>query len=330
MVKFLVIRLSSIGDIVLTTPVVRGLKTQVENAEIHYLTKPAFAGLVSENPYISKVHLLEQRQADTVRQLAEENFDYIIDLQHNLRSLDIKRNLKRMHFTVRKLNFRKWLLVHLKINRLPDRHIVDRYMDTTRLFDVEKDGRGLDFFIPENEEIPPEQLPPSHRNGYIALVIGANHQTKMMPVGKLVELCQKTEHPIILIGGPREKETGEELIASLPEKKVYNGAGLWTINQSASVISQARCVITPDTGMMHIAAAFKKPVITIWGNTVPDFGMNAYLPGKGSADFGVAGLSCRPCSKLGKPACPKKHFKCMLDQDTSRIIDTADELFRTS
>src|SRR6056297_2802800 len=109
MVKFLVIRFSSIGDIVLTTPVVRGLHLQVEGAEIHYLTKPGYASLLTANPYITKVHTLAEHLPDTVTTLKTEEFDYIIDLQNNLRSLQIKRALKRMYFTVHKLNLKKWL-----------------------------------------------------------------------------------------------------------------------------------------------------------------------------------------------------------------------------
>ena len=328
MVKFLVIRFSSIGDIVLTTPVVRGLKQQVKDAQVHFLTKPAFVSILQENPHIDKIHSLSGIQNETVNGLKQENFDYVIDLQNNLRSLDIKRSLKRMYITVNKLNVRKWLLVNLRINMLPEKHIVDRYLETTQLFDVKDDGLGLDYFIPADEEVTPDQLPGTHQEGYIAVVIGANHQTKKMPLSKLTALCDRLEHPSVLIGGPEDKAQGEQLAASQPGKPVLNGCGSWSINQSASVIQNASVVITHDTGMMHIASAFRKPVLTIWGNTVPAFGMYAYKPGSGSDHFEVEGLSCRPCSKLGKPACPKKHFRCMADQDTDSIARKANAIFR--
>jgi ADP-heptose:LPS heptosyltransferase len=327
MVKFLVIRFSSIGDIVLTTPVVRGLSQQVENAEVHYLTKPDFAPLLSVNPYITKVHILAENPAETIGQLKQEGYDYVIDLQHNLRSLNIKRALKRMFFTVHKLNRKKWLLVNLRINRLPDLHIVDRYLHTVQLFSVENDGKGLDYFIPEGEHVADTDLPAPFRSGYIALVIGAKHVTKQLPPEKMAALITGLNHPVILVGGPEDKENGEWLVASLPQKKILNGCGRWTVNQSASVIQQANCVITHDTGMMHIAAAFNKKIITIWGNTVPQFGMYAYQPDPSSIDFEVDGLTCRPCSKLGKSSCPKTHFKCMVDQDTGEIAAAANRLF---
>lgn len=327
MVKFLVIRFSSIGDIVLTTPVLRGLKQQVEDAEIHYLVKPAFAPVLSANPYITKIHLLSENTNETVALLKAENFDYVLDLQNNLRSLSIKRSLRRMYFTVNKLNLKKWLFVNLKVNRMPDLHIVDRYMETARLFDVSDDGGGLDYFIPEEDNIAKDSLPEAFRKGYVAVVLGAKHETKKLPAEKLLELVSKLNQPVILVGGPEDRERGEVLLKELSSRPVFNGCGQWSINESASVIEQAVCVITHDTGMMHIAAAFRKKILTIWGNTLPAFGMYPYRPHPDSANFEVDGLSCRPCSKLGKTRCPKKHFRCMMEQQTDIIAAKANSFF---
>lgn len=328
MVKFLVIRFSSIGDIVLTSPLVRCLKNQVENTEIHFLVKPAFTEILKGNPHITKIHELSRIQNETVAVLKEENFDYILDLQNNVRSINIKRTLKRMYFTVDKLNLKKWLLVNFRINRMPGIHIVDRYLATVKVFDVLNDNKGLDYFIPENEKIPISRLPNLFHKGFIVLVMGAKHNTKKLPPEKLIEIAGELEHPLILIGGKEDEQEGELLIAALPEKPIFNGCGKWTINESASVIQHSECVITHDTGMMHIAAAFKKRIITIWGNTIPLFGMYAYQANPKSIDFEVNGLRCRPCSKLGKKSCPRKHFRCMADQDTGRIARAANDLFR--
>lgn len=323
MVKFLVIRFSSIGDIILTTPVVRCLKLQVESAEVHFLTKPAFGAMLGANRYISKIHILSENPGETIDALRGEGFDYVIDLQNNLRSLRIKRSLKRMYFTVNKLNLKKWLLVNFRINRLPDLHIVDRYLKTVELFDVKNDGAGLDYFIPEEEVVIPSSLPEAFKNGYIAAAIGAKHNTKRLPPDRWTELAGKLQKPVVLIGGTEDRAVGEKIIDALPGTTILNGCGRWTINQSASVIEHSDCIITHDTGMMHIAAAFKKRIITIWGNTIPQFGMSAYLPGEGSVNFEVNGLTCRPCSKLGMEKCPKKHFRCMMDHDIQKIAVTA-------
>ncbi len=323
MVKFLVVRFSSIGDIVLTTPVVRHLKKQVDNAEVHYLTKQSFAPLLETNPYIDKVHAFNGDMKTCLKGLREEGFDYIIDLHHNTRTARIKFGLKRMDFSVRKLNVQKWLLVNFKVNRLPDMHMVDRNMETISSFIEESDEGGLDYFIPQEGQIQLSQLPEPFRNGYTGLSIGAQHETKKLPLGLLIELCNKLTHPVIILGGPGDRETGESILAALPGKPLLNSCGNYSIHQSASLVQQARLLITHDTGLMHIGAAFGKKIITIWGNTVPAFGMSPFKSDPSSLGFEVSGLSCRPCSKIGFQKCPKKHFKCMMDQNIDGIAVTA-------
>src|SRR5665811_495333 len=147
--KFLIIRFSSIGDIVLTTPVVRCLRKKFPDAQIHYLTKQSFASIVLTNAYINKVHVFKDDMDAIIEELKKENFDYIIDLHHNLRTLRIKQVLKKIKsFSFNKLNIQKWVFVNFKINIMPDKHIVDRYMETVKSLGVVNDGLGLDYFIP--------------------------------------------------------------------------------------------------------------------------------------------------------------------------------------
>lgn len=327
MVKFLVVRFSSIGDIVLTTPVVRQLKMQVEDAEIHYLTKKAYAPLLKANPYIDHIHSFDGNIRSCIQKLREKKIDYIIDLHHNARSARIKLGLKRMDFTVHKLNWLKWLYVRFKIDRLPDKHIVDRYLETIDAFISERDEHGLDHFIPEEEELGPGKLPEEYRSGFIGLSIGAQHSTKMLPPEKLIELCSYLQHPVIILGGPGDQATGETIVAALPDKTIFNACGRYSIHQSASLVRMCEVLITHDTGLMHIGAAFKKKIISVWGNTVPQFGMFPYRPHGGSARFEVKQLPCRPCSKIGHNQCPKKHFKCMMDQDLKGMAEAAHKLF---
>ncbi|MCK5137573.1 MAG: glycosyltransferase family 9 protein [Bacteroidales bacterium] len=330
MVKFLVVRFSSIGDIILTTPVVRHLKQQVEDAQVHFLTKSAFVPLLEANPYIDRIHSFDGDIKACISDLKNEGIDYIIDLHHNTRSARIKFSLKRMDFSVNKLNRQKWLYVNFKLNRLPDVHMVDRNLETIRTFISEKDKGGLDYFIPEQERIDVSSLPEAFQNGYIALAIGAQHQTKKLPVESLVELCRKLSFPVIILGGPTDKETGVAIIDNLPGKTLLNTCGMYTIHQSASAVQQAGVLITHDTGLMHIGAAFNKKIITIWGNTVPAFGMFPFRADPSSVQFEVSGLKCRPCSKIGYQRCPKKHFRCMLEQDIDAIANTANRLFLTT
>jgi ADP-heptose:LPS heptosyltransferase len=330
MVKFLVVRFSSIGDIILTTPVVRHQKKQVEQAQVHYLTKSAHASLLEANPYIDQIHVFNGDLNATVRKLKEVGFDYIIDLHHNARTERLKMKLKRMDFSVNKLNFRKWLYVNFKLDRMPDRHMVDRNLDTIRSFISERDGGGLDYFIPQQEEIPMATLPASFQKGYIGLAIGAQHKTKMLPAELLTELCNGLEHPVIIMGGEADTAVADAIVQALPGKEIINGCGLYSIHQSASLVRQSRLLITHDTGLMHIGAAFRKKIITIWGNTVPQFGMYPYKADPDSLQFEVTGLGCRPCSKIGYQKCPKKHFKCMKEQDIEGIASSANRLFGAS
>lgn len=323
MVKFLVVRFSSIGDIVLTTPVVRHLKQQVEDAEVHYLTKSAYKSLLEANPYVDRIHAFDGDIKACIAKLREEGIDYVIDLHHNVRSARIKYGMKRIAFSVHKLNWLKWLYVSFKINRLPDRHMVDRNLDTIHSFIEEVDDGGLDYFIPEKSEVHIHSLPEPFRKGYVGLSIGAQHETKKLPVESLVKLCQKLDYPVVILGGPEDKQRGERLVSSLPGKKILNGCGSYSIHQSASLVRQAKVLITHDTGLMHIGAAFHKKIISVWGNTVPRFGMFPYRADASSVQFEVGALSCRPCSKIGYQKCPRKHFKCMLEQDLDGMASTA-------
>ncbi len=325
MVKYLVVRFSSIGDIVLTTPVIRCLKTQVDGAKIHYVTKKQFVPIISNNPYIDQIHSFSGNLNALIRELKNEHFDYIIDLHHNLRSALLKSRIRTLSFSFPKLNVQKWLLVNLKINRLPDRHIVDRYLKTVRLFDVKNDNLGLDYFIPEEDIVKPESLPVEFRKGYIAFAIGGLHTTKKLTAEKIFGICKEVDKPVVLLGGKEDRETGCE-IAEKAGNTIYNACGMYAINQSASLVQQAILVITHDTGLMHIAAAFRKKIISIWGNTIPEFGMFPYYPDPESVIVQVPGLSCRPCSKIGFEKCPKKHFKCIKDIDINRIIQIANDL----
>lgn len=311
MKKILVIRFSSIGDIVLTSPVVRCLQKQT-GAEIHFITKKSFAGIVANNPYISKVYSFEDSVHEVGEQLKAEQYDFVVDLHHNVRSLQVKRLLKVPYAAFPKLNIEKWLLVNLKINRLPAIHIVDRYFQTVKKLGVKNDGAGLDYFIPEADHIAVETLPATHRTGYIALVTGAKFATKQMPVSKMVEIIHKLNRPVVLLGGKEDTETGEAVAAGCGAL-VYNACGKYNLSQSASLLKQADFVITHDTGLMHIAAALKKKIYSVWGNTVPAFGMTPYLPGEGSKIIEVKNLACRPCSKIGHSRCPKGHFRCMTE-----------------
>ncbi|MDP4264037.1 MAG: glycosyltransferase family 9 protein [Bacteroidota bacterium] len=326
--KLLLIRFSSIGDIVLTTPVIRCLKKQVPDAEVHFVTKEAFLPVVAHNPYIDKLHLWAHSRELMVHELAGENYDYIIDLHHNARTLRLKRELKKKSYSFYKLNIEKYIYTSIKLNILPKVHIVDRYLDTVGPFGVKNDGAGLDYFISAKEETTKHDIPASHHAGYIACVIGAALGTKKWPVNKWKEFAGRLDHPLILLGGKEDAGSGRE-IASADPVKIYNACGKFSINESADLVRKAKLIITHDTGLMHIAAAYKRPVISLWGNTVPSFGMYPYygdnfLSAQQRLPYDILQVNklwCRPCSKIGYAKCPLGHFKCMQQIEVADVLD---------
>ena len=318
--KILIIRFSSIGDIVLTTPVIRCIKKQLNGVELHYLTKKAFESVLSGNNYIDKLHFLNDSLSSTIADLKVEKFDYIIDLHHNLRTFIIKTRLGISSSSFDKLNWQKWLLVTFKKNLLPPVHIVDRYLKTVEFLGVKNDNKGLDYFLLQNHHLR-LLLPPSHQE-YIALVIGAQHATKRLPTERLIELCRLIKQPLVLLGGPDDVQRGEEIMSAAGDH-IFNGCGKFKLDQSAFLVKMSKLVITHDTGLMHIAAAFNKPILSVWGNTVPQFGMYPYMADQ-SYKFEVSGLSCRPCSKIGYAKCPLGHFKCMNNIDLIALSKQSD------
>jgi len=323
MKKILIIRFSSIGDIVLTTPVIRCLKEQLPEVKIHYLTKKQYIPILQSNPYITKIHLFKDNFQELIPKLKAEGFDHIIDLHKNLRSFYIRFKLERPATSFPKLNYQKWLITTLHIDQLPRIHIVDRYFRAVEKLGVKNDRNGLDYFLLDSEQVDISQRYPKLTQNFIAIAIGAKHQTKIFPTHRIAALCDQLPLPVILLGGKEDMARGE-LIREESNAVVVNACGALPLNASASLIKQARLVISNDTGLMHIAAAMKKPIISIWGNTVPAFGMYPYLP-EGqqhlSSMIEVPDLGCRPCSKLGYDACPKSHFDCMEKIDLKAIAE---------
>lgn len=323
MQKILIIRFSSIGDIVLTTPLLRAIKQQKPNVEVHYLTKKSFATVLENNPYINQLILLDEDIQITIKQLKKEKYDQIIDLHKNLRTFRIKKCLGTISHSYEKLNWEKWLLVSLKINNLPSVHIVQRYIDTLKNLGVKNDGKGLEYYSGLESQEHINGLPIEIAQKYAAIVIGGTYFTKQIPTEKLLEIIEMIPIPVMLLGGPNDKSLAEEVVKKT-SSKVYIAAGKSSLNESAEIIRRSQFVVCSDTGLMHIAAAYQKKIFSVWGSTVPEFGMYPYMPDHPELSVIIEkkDLSCRPCSKLGFENCPKKHFDCMMTLDFSVIRDS--------
>ena len=320
--KILVVRFSSIGDVVLTTPIVRALKKQVPNAEVHFLTKKTFASILKVNPYVDKVYAIEKSINECLSELKSEQFDWVIDLHNNLRTRSLKFKLRRPSKSFSKLNWKKWLLVKFKVNKMPDVHIVQRYFDTVKHLGVENDLGLCDFPIEEENKVDVTETFGLEPQKFISIVIGAKFGTKQLPINKIVEVIDTANLPVVLIGGPDDRMMGEKVLNKVKNKSVLNTCGNFNLQGSASILSQSHKVLTNDTGMMHIASAFEVSIVSVWGNTTPDLGMYPYRPNQKESFtvHQVEGLNCRPCSKIGFSNCPKEHFDCMEKQDVSAIV----------
>lgn len=327
--KFLIIRLSSIGDIVLTTPAIRCLRKQYPNAEIHFLTKKKFKAVTIANPYIDKFHYYDANFSKLKKELKSEHFDYIIDLHKNLRTLRLWFSLRSKWLSYQKLSIQKFLLTKLHIDVMPKKHITLRCLEALISLGVKDDGLGLDYFIPKEEEVALDKLPLSHRDGFGAMVIGASYYTKKLPDYKLIELCDKIATPIILLGGKEDFDEGEKIVLGSKSKLILNACGKFSLNGSADLVKKSSWVISHDTGLQYIACAFQKPVMAIWGGTSPKLAVEPYYGEQNLAlykNFIVPDLPCQPCSNFGTKSCPKKHFKCMKNQDTTSIVKELEKM----
>ncbi|MBW4890728.1 glycosyltransferase family 9 protein [Mucilaginibacter sp. HMF5004] len=318
--KILVIRFSSMGDIIYTTPIVRCLKQQLPGAEIHFLTKPAFKYIYDDNPYVDKVLLLKDKLSDTIQEIKSGQYDHIIDLHNNLRTAIIKFKTGIRSSTFPKYTVRKWLSLKLRKNLVPHTHIVERYMQAVHFLGVINDDKPIDYFI-KNNYLLSDLLPLSHQNGYIVFVIGATHFTKRMPNKKIISICQQIAAPVVLLGGNDVKSNADEINLALGDK-IYNACGKTTLDESVFIVSKALKVIGFDTGLTHIAEAFNVPIASIWGGTAPELlGVQPYKV-KDAEVIGIE-LPCRPCSKFGLEKCPLGHFKCMNEIPESVVVSFA-------
>ncbi|MFN5621871.1 MAG: glycosyltransferase family 9 protein [Flavobacteriales bacterium] len=329
MTKILIIRFSSIGDIVLITPLLRAIKEQMKSeVEIHVLTKKSFAGVLEANPHVARIHTIEDNVNAVIPQLRAEHFDRIIDLHSNLRSAQVKRALGVPSTSLHKYNIQKWFWVNFGINKMPNNHIVDRYFETLQPLHITADGKGTEYYIPANKGISEQGLPEIMQRPFIAFAIGAAHEGKRMSPQHLREVCQAIRQPLVLIGGPEDKAMGDEIVSACG-KNVYNSCGSWTLHQSADAVRRASIVIAGDTGMMHIASAFRKKIISLWGCTKPGLGMYPYLPDPASIILEpLASASFKPldypCSKLGNRCKHGMNNRC-IDHITAEQITSAIE-----
>ena len=321
----LVIRFSSIGDIVLTTPVLRRLRAAYPDASIDFCIKSPFVSLLEGSPYLNAVYTSDAPPRG--------HYDMVVDLQNNLRSRSIVRRVSYERvYRYRKMNWKKLLLVRTGLNLFGTTDsVVDRYMASMPWNGAGADDVGCELWLSEDDRRFAASL--SAVDEYrLAVCFGANHLTKRYPPRKFASIIEsltaRLELRIFLLGGPEDVKHAEEILATLspePVSKVVNLAGKTSLARSAAVLESCDAVLTNDTGLMHMASAFGKQLFVLFGSSVGEFG---FLPYRTSYSlFEVCNLSCRPCSHIGRDRCPKGHFRCMMDIPEHSVAEKILEYF---
>lgn len=292
------------GDIVLTTPLIRALAERFPEAELHYLTRPTYRSLLEYHPLLTEVHTWPPSQ--TLQALRWEG---ILDLQKNLRTLPLRWRLSyKKYATFPKENWRKWWMVR-RGRPQPLRHIVLRYAEALRTWGIAPEQMGpLEVHIPAHIQQKVSAELSALPRPWLAVGLGGTYGTKKWPISYFQELLQKLGWPVVLLGGAAERAEAEAIAQALPQPTLLT-AGRYSLLETAAVIAQATLLLTHDTGTAHLGAAFQVPTIVLWGNTVPELGMSPWQTI--SLAIEAQNLPCRPCSKLGFARCPKGHHDCM-------------------
>ncbi len=327
MPKLLAIRLSALGDVILCTPLLRWWKQHAPKAEVMLITGQAQAHLLQYDPNIDEILVYQKENLPTLRREIQKFApDLIADFQKNTKSQSLYSGLPVLSRKLHKQNLKKWRMVHGPKPNSPCRHVVQRMADVYSGFPVQDDGKGVRLYLPPSPPAWAAEIPPN----FLAIALGSAHATKAISI-KLAQDLVKTnpDQAIVLLGGAAEQSKGEQVKKTAPDR-VLNFCGRASLLETAWLVKHAGHIISGDTAVMHMAAAFNKPMDVVWSSTIPDFGMEPYYGSQ--QDFPVRyrqvqHLSCRPCSKLGFKACPKGHFKCMEQITAWNVQDKCNEGF---
>ena len=320
-------RFSSIGDVLLTTPLVRALKRRHSGAELYFVTKQAMAPLVADNPHVTRVVELRPNQSltDLARALRELQPTHGLDLHGSLRSRALRMLVPTRWSGYSKRKIARRALIAAKIN-LYGSHVPvpERYFEAARALDVHPDVRGPEFFLAEGTRERMERWLIEHRlpdRGFAAFAPGAAHATKRWPLDHWRVLLDRLRHMgygLLALGGPDDRALAATLGSS-----IVNAAGQLTLQESGACLARAAVVVSGDTGVMHMATAVGTPVVSLFGPTVEAFG---FFPYKSHATVVQLDLRCRPCSAMGTERCPLGHHRCLVDIAPDRVAAAVQQL----
>ena len=327
MLRILCVRFSSIGDVLLTTPLVRALHRRHPDAELYFVTKRAMAPLVVENPHLTRVVELEpnERITDLARRLRALRPTHGLDLHGSLRSATLRLLVPCQWSGYSKRKFARTLLISAKIN-VYGKHVPvpERYFEAARALDVHPDGGSPEFFLaPAARERIARWLAERalDRQPFAALAPGAAHATKRWPIPHwqaLTDRLRQLGYRVVAVGSPQDRELVDAL-----GTRVINVAGEFTLQETGACLARAAVLVSGDTGVMHMATGVGTPVVALFGPTVEPFG---FFPYTKRATVLERDLSCRPCSAMGTERCPLGHHRCLQDILPDQVADAVQRL----
>ena len=307
--NLLIIRLSSLGDILLASPLVRSIKKKYPEIKIDFILKEEYKEVLTFNPYIFRVLEYSTNRYEKklfLSRLDRNKYDMVVDLQNNFRSAEIKKIINAPSVKFNKSTIDKFLLVKFKINMLKKApQIAVRYAETLDQFQL--DGEGLDLFLPS--DIKPELF---EEKILIGFAPGSRHFTKMWPKDNFIELGNKLNgegFKIVLFGGESDIQSCYEISRKIPDS--INLCSSNNLYKTAVNMKKCSAIVCNDSGLMHVSSALNIPVLAFFGSTVKEFGFTPY--NCRNIVYENTELGCRPCTHIGRDKCPQKHFKCMLE-----------------
>ncbi|MCQ2960050.1 MAG: lipopolysaccharide heptosyltransferase II [Bacteroidales bacterium] len=324
-------RLSSIGDIVLTTGLLRCLRKTYPEAQIDFVVKKQFSDILSCVPFVSNVIELDSKKGfselrNLRNQLRQNKYDVALDIHKNWRSKFICNTIgAKQVYKFNKHVFRRWVLTTFRKDIYKEvRPVYLRFIDAAKNISVEHDGKYTELIVPENIQRTVdamfEQAGISKEKKIVALCPGASFSNKQWQPEKFEKLAKKIidelGYQVILLGGNKESE-----ICSMIENAsgAVSFAGKFNLSQSIAAINKVCATVANDTGMLHVSEALGVPVVGLYGPTAWQFGYFPILPTSRVAQ--IENLQCRPCTKMGKNTCPKGHFNCMNEISVDMVFE---------
>jgi lipopolysaccharide heptosyltransferase II len=343
--KTLIIRFSSVGDIVLSTPLIRALRRRFPHGQLDFLARSEYAELLRDNPNLTTVHEFpEGGSLDDIQRLraaiVAAGYDLILDIHGSLRSRILCRGLKNV-VRVRKRVFPRFLLVHFKVDLYrffggaPG--VADRYLETAGLL-ADDDGEGPELFPSPAAFVRTKEFLGglAERVGIaIGICPSARHATKIWPAERFAAVAatvgKNHAAEIILFGSSAEAgrclEITDAIHALDPGVSVLDLSGKLSLMETAAAMDRCDVIVTNDSGLMHIAGARKRKIVALFGSTVRQFGF--FPPPARSIVLEQHGLRCRPCTHIGRAACPLGHFRCMMEITEARAVAAVNALLET-